>query len=68
MLFASALESQLMFCNTYHLMLQPGTDVIKQAGGLHKFLNRPHPIITDSGGFQVFSLSELRKINERGGQ
>ncbi len=48
---------QLMFCNTYHLMLQPGTAVIKAAGGLHKFLNRPHPIITDSGGFQVFSLA-----------
>ncbi len=48
---------QLMFCNTYHLMLQPGTDVVKKAGGLHKFMNRSHPIITDSGGFQVFSLA-----------
>lgn len=48
---------QLMFCNTYHLMLQPGTEVIKQAGGLHKFINRNGPIITDSGGFQVFSLA-----------
>lgn len=48
---------QLMFCNTYHLMLQPGTDVVKQAGGLHSFINRKHPIITDSGGFQVFSLA-----------
>jgi queuine tRNA-ribosyltransferase len=48
---------QLMFCNTYHLMLQPGTDIIKQAGGLHTFINRPFPIITDSGGFQVFSLA-----------
>lgn len=47
---------QLMFCNTYHLMLQPGTDVIKQAGGLHTFMNRSMPLITDSGGFQVFSL------------
>lgn len=48
---------QLMFCNTYHLMLQPGTDIIKQAGGLHTFMNRTSPIITDSGGFQVFSLA-----------
>lgn len=48
---------QLMFCNTYHLMLQPGTEVVKKAGGLHKFINRKLPIITDSGGFQVFSLA-----------
>jgi len=48
---------QLMFCNTYHLMIQPGTEVIKQAGGLHSFINRQTPIITDSGGFQVFSLA-----------
>ncbi len=47
---------QLMFCNTYHLLLQPGVDTIKNAGGIHKFINRTHPIITDSGGFQVFSL------------
>lgn len=48
---------QLMFCNTYHLLLQPGTEIVKQAGGLHKFINRRLPIITDSGGFQVFSLA-----------
>lgn len=48
---------QLMFCNTYHLMLQPGTEIIRQAGGLHSFINRKLPIITDSGGFQVFSLA-----------
>jgi queuine tRNA-ribosyltransferase len=48
---------QLMFCNTYHLMLQPGTEIIKQAGGLHSFIGRDKPIITDSGGFQVFSLA-----------
>lgn len=48
---------QLMFCNTYHLMIQPGTDIIKQAGGLHTFIGRTQPIITDSGGFQVFSLA-----------
>lgn len=48
---------QLMFCNTYHLMIQPGTEVVRQAGGLHQFINRKLPIITDSGGFQVFSLA-----------
>ena len=48
---------QLMFCNTYHLLLQPGLGVIKNAGGLHSFINRKGPIITDSGGFQVFSLA-----------
>lgn len=48
---------QLMFCNTYHLLLQPGTKLVKEAGGLHKFMNRQAPIITDSGGFQVFSLA-----------
>ena len=54
--FMDKLDVQLMFCNTYHLLLHPGTDVIKNAGGLHKFMNRTKPIITDSGGFQVFSL------------
>lgn len=54
---ASQLGLQLMFCNTYHLMLQPGTHTVKEAGGLHKFINRNAPIITDSGGFQVFSLA-----------
>ncbi len=53
----NGLGLQLMFCNTYHLMLQPGTEVIRAAGGLHSFINRPAPIITDSGGFQVFSLA-----------
>ncbi|HEX4069283.1 MAG TPA: tRNA-guanine transglycosylase, partial [Candidatus Babeliales bacterium] len=53
----SEIGLQLMFCNTYHLMLQPGTNIIKQAGGLHSFMNRNMPIITDSGGFQVFSLA-----------
>jgi queuine tRNA-ribosyltransferase len=53
----SQIGMQLMFCNTYHLMLQPGTEVIKNAGGLHTFMNRKMPIITDSGGFQVFSLA-----------
>lgn len=48
---------QLMFCNTYHLMIQPGTQVIQKAGGLHSFMRRRMPLITDSGGFQVFSLA-----------
>ncbi len=48
---------QLMFCNTYHLLVHPGVDVVQQAGGLHLYSNRPYPIITDSGGFQVFSLA-----------
>ena len=48
---------QLMFCNTYHLLVQPGVELVKAAGGLHSFMNRTMPIITDSGGFQVFSLA-----------
>ncbi|HSX37964.1 MAG TPA: tRNA guanosine(34) transglycosylase Tgt [Chlamydiales bacterium] len=48
---------QLMFCNTYHLLLQPGPEIVQRAGGLHRFINRSTPIITDSGGFQVFSLA-----------
>ncbi len=48
---------QLMFCNTYHMMVQPGSHVVKAAGGLHNFIQRTGPIITDSGGFQVFSLA-----------
>lgn len=48
---------QLMFCNTYHLLLQPGTEIVGKAGGLHNFIQRKGPIITDSGGFQVFSLA-----------
>ncbi|MFS8562981.1 MAG: tRNA-guanosine(34) transglycosylase [Rhabdochlamydiaceae bacterium] len=55
---------QLMFCNTYHLLLQPGTKVVKEAGGLHQFINRKMPIITDSGGFQVFSLAYGSVANE----
>ena len=52
------LDLQLMFCNTYHLLLQPGPSLVKQAGGLHKFMNWNRPLITDSGGFQVFSLAQ----------
>jgi queuine tRNA-ribosyltransferase len=50
------LEVQLIFCNTYHLLVQPGTEIVKAAGGIHRFMNRSMPIITDSGGFQIFSL------------
>ncbi|MCI2947708.1 queuine tRNA-ribosyltransferase [Staphylococcus caledonicus] len=60
------MEAQIILGNTYHLWLQPGNDIIKQAGGLHKFMNWNGPILTDSGGFQVFSLSNLRKISEEG--
>lgn len=52
-----AIGLQLLFCNTYHLMIQPGADVVQKAGGLHRFMNRSMPLITDSGGFQVFSLA-----------
>jgi queuine tRNA-ribosyltransferase len=52
--------------NTYHLMLRPGAERIAELGGLHKFMNWPHPILTDSGGFQVMSLAQLRKLDENG--
>lgn len=55
---------QLMFCNTYHLLLQPGTEIVKKAGGLHAFIQRKNPLITDSGGFQVFSLAYGGVANE----
>jgi queuine tRNA-ribosyltransferase len=60
------LGCQVALCNTYHLYLRPGDDVVKDLGGLHKFMNWQGPILTDSGGFQVFSLSPLRKITEDG--
>lgn len=58
--------SGIILSNTYHLWLRPGENIVQQAGGLHQFMNYPGPILTDSGGFQVFSLSENRKINEEG--
>ncbi|MCP2730079.1 tRNA guanosine(34) transglycosylase Tgt [Limnofasciculus baicalensis] len=58
--------SQIILANTYHLHLQPGEGIIEQAGGLHKFMSWDKPILTDSGGFQVFSLSKLRKITDDG--
>lgn len=60
------LKCQVELCNTYHLHLRPGDDVIRDLGGLHKFMGWDRPILTDSGGFQVFSLSSLRKIEEEG--
>lgn len=58
--------SKIILSNTYHLWLRPGEDIIKEAGGLHKFMNWDKAILTDSGGFQVFSLSDLRDIEEQG--
>ncbi len=58
--------AQIILGNTYHLYLRPGTDVIQKAGGLHKFIGWDLPILTDSGGYQVFSLSELRKLSHEG--
>ncbi|HHW46468.1 MAG TPA: tRNA guanosine(34) transglycosylase Tgt [Clostridiales bacterium] len=60
------LKCQIMLCNTYHLHIRPGDSLIKQLGGLHKFTGWDGPILTDSGGFQVFSLAPLRKIEEEG--
>ena len=60
------LKTQVELCNTYHLHLRPGDDIIYKMGGLHKFMNWDKPILTDSGGFQVFSLAKLRKIKEEG--
>lgn len=60
------LGTQILLSNTYHLYLRPGSEIVKKAGGLHKFMNWDRPILTDSGGFQVFSLGDLRKITENG--
>lgn len=61
-----SIGSQIILANTYHLYLRPSTDIISKAGGLHKFMNWDGPILTDSGGFQVFSLADSRKITEDG--
>ena len=58
--------AQIVLGNTYHLYMRPGADIVEEAGGLHKFMQWHHPILTDSGGFQVFSLSELRRITDEG--
>src|SRR5213596_4106576 len=60
------LEAQIVLGNTYHLFVRPGIEVIRHFGGLHKFMNWNGPILTDSGGYQIFSLAKLRKITEEG--
>src|SRR5699024_1647896 len=60
------IKTQVELSNTYHLHVRPGDEVVKKLGGLHKFMNWDRPILTDSGGFQVFSLASLRKIREEG--
>ena len=60
------MEAQIILSNTYHLFLRPGHELIRSAGGLHNFIHWDRPILTDSGGFQVFSLAALRRIKEEG--
>jgi queuine tRNA-ribosyltransferase len=60
------IKAQIVLSNTYHLYLRPGTDILENAGGLHQFMNWSKPILTDSGGYQVYSLSSLRKLKEDG--
>ena len=60
------LGASLVLSNTYHLYLRPGADLVAEMGGLHHFMQWPHPMLTDSGGFQVFSLAEMRKVDEDG--
>src|SRR5688500_17536644 len=62
----SAMGAQMILANAYHLHLRPGDDLVKEMGGLHRFMHWERPILTDSGGFQVFSLATLRKITEEG--
>src|SRR5437763_12308356 len=61
-----AVGADIVLANTYHLMLRPGAERIAALGGLHAFMNWPHPILTDSGGFQVMSLAQLRSLDENG--
>jgi queuine tRNA-ribosyltransferase len=60
------IHAQIILSNTYHLYLRPGHEIVEKAGGLHRFMNWDRPILTDSGGFQIFSLGDLRKITEEG--
>ena len=62
----SQTRSQIILCNTYHLMLRPGEKILKRFGGVHKFMNCKLPILTDSGGYQIWSLTKLKKIEEKG--
>jgi queuine tRNA-ribosyltransferase len=63
---AEDIDAKIILGNTYHLFLRPGTEILKAAGGLHKFMKWERPLLTDSGGYQVFSLSDIRKIKEEG--
>src|SRR5207245_9523193 len=63
---SSVLSPQIILCNTYHLMLRPGIDLIKKLGGVHRFMSWDRAILSDSGGFQVFSLASIRTIREAG--
>lgn len=65
---SETLSAPIILGNTYHLYLRPGTQIIEQAGGLHKFIGWPHAMLTDSGGYQVYSLSHNRKLKEEGAQ
>ena len=60
------IKAQIILGNTYHLFLRPGTEILRRAGGLHRFEGWNRPILTDSGGFQVFSLTDIRKMTEEG--
>jgi queuine tRNA-ribosyltransferase len=63
---AERVKAQIILANTYHVFLRPGLEVVNRAGGIHKYINWDRPMLTDSGGYQVFSLSEIRKIKEEG--
>lgn len=65
-LLKNHIQAQIVLSNTYHLYLRPGTDILEKAGGLHKFMNWDKPILTDSGGFQIFSLADLRHLKKDG--
>ena len=60
------IKAQIILSNTYHLYLRPGTEILEEAGGLHNFINWDKPILTDSGGFQIYSLTDLRKMKHDG--
>lgn len=62
------IKAQILLGNTYHLYLRPGNKIMKEAGGLHKFIGWNHPILTDSGGYQIFSLTDIRKLSEKGAE
>lgn len=62
------IKAQIILGNTYHLYLRPGNKIMNQAGGLHKFIGWNHPILTDSGGYQIFSLTDIRKLSEKGAE